>query len=643
MEGYPLEGDAVVSVDGAPVELDGVSDAFARAVKLLEDSAAGLNSSRSGVGAVEVTFRTPPGAQDLASFLEEETDDEGDEGGGGAAKAKGASAGLSGAKAKGLKRPESRLELRPGLEDDEEEEDDAAEAAAAGLWRGGAPPMEVDIGDGNYAVQFTTPELHVKLMENVDRRFLPVVAKAFPGARLMARGHVLMSVNGKAVDDRRSATHEPFATALDLLAALASPPCTLEFARPPPVAVIRAVEGSPGLYDAVFEGAELGIDLGGFGASGRVVRVTGTHPVGVPHIGDQVVGVNGLSLLRLDEATPEGAKVAKDVLGHVQRLVADPAKRPLTLRLQRSSGEMAAGEEMLEARRGFSVLFMSGTLGLSFDLKTGVPVVDDVRPLFTVPRKGDVLTAINGAELSKCALTVAQLTLMLKALPRPVRLSFVDGSKSLTEALAATDLRAEGHMVFPQHHLRQVVLPAGRRVGLRLMTVSNRPVVQAVTGRALAAQGLLPCDVLVSIDGRHVGDATAVEAAHMLAAARAVVEAESDSARRQSRRVGRTRALKLGVLRMAPADKDSSYNSQHPIDVAAALTAHDPKSGVGILSFSMPGHIPSDKYKVEIYRFGNQVAPMMSGGSHERDHYVRFQRSTGVDLQQSGGRFAADK
>ena len=62
-------------------------------------------------------------------------------------------------------------------------------------------------------------------------------------------------------------------------------------------------------------------------------------------------------------------------------------------------------------------------------------MVDSVRPIFTAPRSGDVLTAINGAELSKCALTVSQLVLMLEALPRPVRLSFVDGSRSLQEAL----------------------------------------------------------------------------------------------------------------------------------------------------------------------------------------------------------------
>jgi len=76
-------------------------------------------------------------------------------------------------------------------------------------------------------------------------------------------------------------------------------------------------------------------------------------------------------------------------------------------------------------------LTMASTLGLTFDLATGVPVVDNVRPVFTAPREGDVLTAINGAELSKCALTVSQLALLLKALPRPLKLSFMEGSPSL--------------------------------------------------------------------------------------------------------------------------------------------------------------------------------------------------------------------
>ena len=63
--------------------------------------------------------------------------------------------------------------------------------------------------------------------------------------------------------------------------------------------------------------------------------------------------------------------------------------------MNQSRGEVAVGEEASEARRGFSVLFMSPQLGICFDLNTGVPVVDAVRPVFTAPRSGDVLTAIN--------------------------------------------------------------------------------------------------------------------------------------------------------------------------------------------------------------------------------------------------------
>jgi hypothetical protein len=93
---------------------------------------------------------------------------------------------------------------------------------------------------------------------------------------------------------------------------------------------------------------------------------------------------------------------------------------------------------------------------------------------------------------------------------------------------------------------------------------------------------------------------------------------------------------------MAPLDKNSSYNSQHPIDVAAALSTHDQRNGMGCLSFSMPGNLPADKYKVEVYRFGSQVAPMMSGGSHERDHYIRFVRPQ-LNVEPAGGRFAASE
>jgi len=603
--GWPLAGDALSAVNGRLIELDGVTDGFEAAVKELE--AAADDES------IQITFRPPPNDADLP----EEDDDDDDE------------------KKKALKRPESTLALRPGLEDDEEEEDDEE---VAGLWGGGDAPLEVDLGNGNYAVQFLAPECHVKLMENVDRRFAPVVAKAFPGATMLQRGHLLVSVNNRPVDSRRSATNEPFSTALDLLK-VATIPCSLEFSRPPSVASIKAVEGAAGVYDALFEGAELGLDLAGYGAKGQVVRVVGTHPIGVPHLGDQVVGINGHSLLSANrDNTEDGKAIAKDPLGYIKKLVEDTSARPLTLRLQRSTGEMAAGEELLEARRGFSVLFMSATLGLSFDLKTGVPVVDEVKPVFTVPRSGDVLTAINGAELSKCALTVNQLTLMLKALPRPLKLSFVEGSKSLQDALKATTLKGEGPMAYPEHFLRQVVVPgSAKRTGIKLMTISNRPVVQAITNPALLSQGLRPCDVIVSVDGKHVGEnTTALEVVSMLQEARISNQTIGAKGRRQ------VRTLKIGVLRMAPLDKNSSYNSQHPIDVAAALSTHDQRNGMGCLSFSMPGNLPADKYKVEVYRFGSQVAPMMSGGSHERDHYIRFVRPQ-LNVEPAGGRFAASE
>ena len=46
-----------------------------------------------------------------------------------------------------------------------------------------------------------------------------------------------------------------------------------------------------------------------------------------------------------------------------------------------------------------------------------------------------MLTAVNGAELSKCALTVSQLAVLLKA--RPLKLSFMEGSPSLNSRLSA--------------------------------------------------------------------------------------------------------------------------------------------------------------------------------------------------------------
>jgi len=124
----------------------------------------------------------------------------------------------------------------------------------------------------------------------------------------------------------------------------------------------------------------LGIELFAYGAKKNVVRVSNTHPIGVPYIGDQVVGVNGKSLFNLQDDV-----ISKDVLGFISAAVKDKKNRPIVLRLQRSSGEMAAGEEEVEveARRGFSVLFMSSWASPS---TWGVAVVDKVRPVFTAPR-----------------------------------------------------------------------------------------------------------------------------------------------------------------------------------------------------------------------------------------------------------------
>ena len=107
----------------------------------------------------------------------------------------------------------------------------------------------------------------------------------------------------------------------------------------------------------------------------RVLRLTSTHAIGVPHLGDQLVGIHGASLLKArskeDGGSETEAAIAKNALLYVQQQVKNPANRPITLRFQRSTGEVTAGEMASEARRGFSVLFMSSKLGLSFNLDTG--------------------------------------------------------------------------------------------------------------------------------------------------------------------------------------------------------------------------------------------------------------------------------
>jgi len=112
-------------VDGSPVE---GGDAFSRAVQLMQECA--LLDNGSGVGALALTFRAPSFGDVGGGEWEEEEEDE----------------------------------VLMGAEDT---------VADAALWAqvepGCAPPLEVETENG-YMVQFSSKDLHTKLMENVDRR-----------------------------------------------------------------------------------------------------------------------------------------------------------------------------------------------------------------------------------------------------------------------------------------------------------------------------------------------------------------------------------------------------------------------------------------------------------------------------------------
>jgi hypothetical protein len=393
----------------------------------------------------------------------------------------------------------------------------------------------------------------------------------------------------------------PRQSALALLSvaeASVSAPVTLSFAKPPPLCAVRAVKDEPTLYECVFSEGEVGVDLGAFGPNGGVVRVVKTHPLGLPHLGDQVLAINGQTL----EEKGEGSK---DPLGKAQRLLV-ARRRPLVLRLQRSSGEAAAGEKDLTEQRPFSVLFLSRSLGLAFDTNAGLPIVVRTKPLFSRPRPGDLLTAINGAPVAASGLPVKTLALLLKALPRPVLLSFVEAPKALLDALKGGYRRVDGPLRFPEHGLKQVVLPRGRSIGLKLMTVMNRPVVAEVTSAFLWAQGVRPLDALVSIKGRKVGEASAGQAAQLL---------------QKAKWEGGGGQFRVGFLRMAAAEGEGSYLAQHPVEVAAALTSYDPESREGALSFALPWPMALDKYRVEVFRFGSRIAPKLAEFS-EGDQYL---------------------
>jgi hypothetical protein len=89
--------------------------------------------------------------------------------------------------------------------------------------------------------------------------------------------------------------------------------------------------------------------------------------------------------------------------------------------------------------------------------------------------------------------------------------------------------------------------------------------------------------------------------------------------------------FRIALLRMAPRDLESSYHAQHPVDVASALTAYDPASRAGTLSFSVPYALPCDKYKVVVFRYGSQVAPSTKAAADQyratakaADQYLRI-------------------
>ena len=72
------------------------------------------------------------------------------------------------------------------------------------------------------------------------------------------------------------------------------------------------------------------------------------------------------------------------------------------------------------------------------------------------------------------------------------------------------------------------------------------------------------------MDGTHLNECSASEAAAAIVATR---RRQAEEAARLSTQLGalartHTPALKLSVLRMTPLDSQSSYNSQHPVDVS---------------------------------------------------------------------------
>jgi len=129
------------------------------------------------------------------------------------------------------------------------------------------------------------------------------------------------------------------------------------------------------------------------------VVTTSPRGMALPAVGDRIESVNG------------------------QKLVGSPDPYSRAVELIASSGPLTQGFISKSVASGAQPKAVSalGSLG----------VAAACRPAFQATHYLDVLTAVNGAELSKCALTVSQLALLLKALPRPLKLSFMESSPSL--------------------------------------------------------------------------------------------------------------------------------------------------------------------------------------------------------------------
>lgn len=115
------------------------------------------------------------------------------------------------------------------------------------------PPTESMEDEHHYVVEFSTHDLGFGLTENVDPTMEPVVTEPFPGATVMSRGDILLSINGRFLgmppDSTRSRGHKPIVSqrhrpydyALQLIASIQQPPVICAFGKPPKVPSVREV------------------------------------------------------------------------------------------------------------------------------------------------------------------------------------------------------------------------------------------------------------------------------------------------------------------------------------------------------------------------------------------------------------------